>query len=512
MELNSRNSFSKGERMVMKVTIPMGNVVSSLKKRKNGKTVRELLEISGIRTETLPTNVQRILDERVNQICRAGSRFTKGCICVQLYDDGPDVLKWAMENGAILCIARFQINDYPCIVVSDPALIYAKMCSAYRRDDITAVAITGSIGKTTAKKMISSMYKEQVKTFCDAGNDNQLDCVGYIAQHIPKNSKVWIQEVSEDTPGSITHISKIVSPNIAVITSIDKSHIEEFGNEQGIVDEIHSVIDYMPKEGVCITSIDDDKTATLINERKVISVSIDNTSADYYTKHIMICDDGLHFSIVEKKTLQEFPIRLYYVFAKHNIYAALYAFACGVESGLKRECILAGIEKYRASGIRQNIYSDRGITIYADCYNAVAKSVRSAVNAADIIPVSGRRIAVIGDIAEAGSYTDSTHVELVNIINESKFDVLLAYGKNTCKATKKVKCRDSLEIICCTDMNYLNNEVKKIVKKGDLILYKASHSTGLEKSLKKCFPVSYWIKTIGYNWPKLIWRIKVILN
>lgn len=512
MELDSKNSFSSGEKLVIAASVSIGNMVYAMDRKKNRKTVKELLQISGISTNQVPENVKKVLNRTVSQVSRSGSRFTKDCICVQLYDDGPEVLRWAMKHGALLCVARYQIDNYPCIVTENPESIYSSMCKVLKSAQTESVAITGSIGKTTAKKMIYSMYKTQYKTFCDAGNDNQLDGVGYIAQHIPAKTKVWVQEVSEDSCGHVTEISKVVTPNIAVITAIDKSHIEEFGDEKGILKEIHSIVDYMPEDGIVITSIDEENTASLVHERKVISVSMQNESADYYATDILIQKDGLHFSIVESSTHKKYAMHLNYVFATHNIYAALFAFACGVCSGVSYKNIVKGIENYKASGVRQNIYSDKGVVIYADCYNAVAKSVRSAIQAADIIPVQGKKIAVIGDIAETGAFTESTHKELNEIVNNSSFNVLLAYGKNMCIEARKYQHRDNLTVICCDSRKQLNSMIKKSVKKGDLILFKASHSTGLEKSLMKCFPVSYCMKTFGYYWPQLTWRFVVLFN
>lgn len=512
MKLDNKNSFSGGEKAVIVASLTIGNTLYSLSKKEERNTVRELLQLGGIDSSVVSDKVESILDRKVSQICRSGLRFTKDCICVQLYDDGPGVLRWAMEHGALLCVARYPIDDYPCIVTEHPEKIYASMCAGLRKKNVFPVAITGSIGKTTAKKMLYSMYRMQFSTFCDAGNDNQLDGVGYIAQHIPAKTKIWIQEVSEDTMGHVSEISKVVAPKIAVITAIDKSHIEEFGDEQGILDEIHSIVDHMPEDGVCVTSIDDENTANLVHERKVISVSLHNSDADYYASDIAVKADGLHFAIMEKSSGRAHPMKLNHVFAQHNIYAALYAFACGVLSGVSYENIKKGIEQYKASGIRQNIYTDGGVTIYADCYNAVAKSVRSAVQAAEKIPVNGKKVAVIGDIAETGDYTESTHRELNEIVNHSAFNVLLAYGENMCRAARAFEHRADLQVVCCDTRAELNAAIRKWVKKGDLVLFKASHSTGLEKSLLRCFPVSYIAKTVGYYWPQVTWRFVVLFN
>ena len=515
MEWEIKKELYRSEELLGKVTMPLGWMTHKRKMRKTPEccfTVAEMLAAAGLCIEEQCEEIRKEAQTVVSGVCRVGSRFTKKCICVQLYEDAVDLMPVAIKNGALFCITRRPVDGVPCIVVEDPSRVYADMCSLYRQEHIPVTAIVGSIGKTTAKKMLKAVYESQETTFCDAGNDNQLDGVGYICQHIPRKSQQWIQEVSEDTKGCVAHISKIIRPDIAIITAIDKSHIEEFGSEQGILDEIGSIVKHMPTGGICITSMDEDNTANLIKERKVVTVSMDNPQADFYAKDIQLKESGLEFVVVERETGASHKAHLRDVFAVHNIYAALYAFAAGVYSGISKENIIRGIAAYEASGVRQNIWRAKGVTIYADCYNAVAKSVRSAVGAASLIPVQGKRVAVLGDIAETGDYAESTHAEIVQIANESNFDVLIAYGKHICKAADTFTPREGLRVIRCADRNALNNAVKDVVKSGDLVLFKASHSGGLDKTIAATFPVSYWKKMWQYYWPQITWRLVVLFN
>ena len=515
MEWESKKTLYRSEKLLMNITVPLGNARWKQKAKRfpdTVYTVEQILSAAGLCIDEQIREIREKATELVSGICRVGSRFTKKCICVQLYEDAVDLMPIAMKNGALFCITRRPVDGVPCIVVDDPSRVYADMCSLYRQEHIPVTAIVGSIGKTTAKKMLKAVYESQAATFCDTGNDNQLDCVGYICQHVPRKSKHWIQEVSEDTKGCVEHISRVIRPDIAIITAIDKSHIEEFGSEQGILDEVGSIVKHMPADGICITSMDEDNTANLIKDRKVVMVSLENHEADFYAKDIQIQEAGLYFTVVERETGASHKAHLRDVFAVHNIYAALYAFAAGVHSGISRENILRGISSYEASGVRQNIWRTKGVTIYADCYNAVAKSVRSAVGAASLIPVRGKRVAVLGDIAETGDYAESTHAEIVEIANESNFDVLIAYGEHICKAVDAYSHRESLYVIRCADRNALNRAVKEYVKNGDLVLFKASHSSGLEKTIAAVFPCSYWKKMWHYYWPQITWRFVVLFN
>lgn len=363
MEWESKRKLYCSEKMLMKLTLPLGYSMYKKKKRKNTNnyfTVEQMLSAAGINISEQCSDIRHKAKEIVSGVCRIGSRFTKNCICIQLYEDAIDLMPIAMKNGALFCITRHSVAGVPCVVTDDPSRVYADMCKLYRRQQISVTAVVGSIGKTTTKKMVQAVYKTQENTLCDAGNDNQLDCVGYICQHIPLKTKLWVQEVSEDTKGCVEQISKIITPDITIITAIDKSHIEEFGDEQGILNEISSITKYMTKSGICITSIDEENTASLIKDCKTVTVSMKSHNADYYAIDVELKDRGLKFKIVEHESNQAYSICLANVYAKHNIYSALYAFAAGVMSGISYVNIIKGLETYEANGVRQNVYKARG--------------------------------------------------------------------------------------------------------------------------------------------------------
>ena len=241
-------------------------------------------------------------------------------------------------------------------------------------------------------------------------------------------------------------------------------------------------------------------------------VSANDNAADFYASNICVNTEGISFDVIEKSTGNIYPVKLVNAFAEHNVTTALLAFAAGVVSGVDYDKIVAGLYDYRATGIRQNVYNSGKTVIYADCYNAVAKSVRSAINASCKIPVRGKRIAVLGDIAEAGDYTESTHLEIADIVNKSSFDVVMTFGKELKKALASTKMRDDLLVLTFDNQKMLNKALKKQVKNGDLVLFKASHSGNLKKSISKTFPIAYTYQAVKYYSARLMWHFKVILN
>ncbi len=508
--------MSKSRNLLKSITHSLGNGAYKKKLRKKPElffTLRHICENIGLNLENLDDVVRINLDKTVSYVCRYGDRFTKDCICVQLYDDSDNIMKKAISEGALVCVTDHKIEGLPCIIVDNPYATYADMCSIIRDTaQIKSTVIVGSIGKTTTKKMVASVYKQAFNTHCDSGNDNILDSIGSICQHIPAKSEQLVAEISEDTPGLIEQMSKIVKPEIAIITTIDKSHIEFYGSEENIFNEFRSVTKHMREDGICIMSMDEENARSLIENRKVVFVSVNDENADFFAANINVDTEGLNFDIIEKATQKTYAIKLYNSYAIHNVTAALIAFAAGVVNGIDYNKIVNGLASYRATGIRQNIYNAGSKIVYADCYNAVAKSVRSAVNAACDIPIKGKRIAVLGDIAEAGDYTESTHMEIAEIVNNSNFDILLTFGEELKKAISNTTMRNDLTIMMFETQKDMNKALKKMLKKGDLVLFKASHRANLEASIASVFTLSYLYQSIKYYTPRILWHFKVILN
>ena len=119
---------------------------------------------------------------------------------------------------------------------------------------------------------------------------------------------------------------------------------------------------------------------------------------------------------------------------------------------------------------------------------------------------------MLGDVAEAGNYTESTHLEIADIVNDSSFDIVMTCGKELKTALHNTKMRDDLRILTFDTQKSMNKKLKKEVKNGDLVLFKSSHSGNLEKSIRETFPLAYLYQAIIYYTPRVLWHFKVFLH
>lgn len=432
----------------------------------------------------------------ITQVCTLWTPyFIKNSICLlyinPIYGEyGEEYIKQAKEKGAAVFITDKPLDNVPCLISNNPLEIYAKMCRYYRDlSKVSVTAVSGSIGKTTVKNMIGSVYVTKYKTTFTKANSNTKTEIGFAVQHIPTRAEKMIQEVHEGEPGEMQYLSEMLNPNIFVITSIDKSHLEFFESAEKIVEEVCSFTRNMPKDGKVIVNSDEFERYDLLNGRTVIKVSVSKVDADFYSDTINIDEAGLSFYVNVKKDGGRYFVRLNNIYAVHNVQCALLAFAAGYCEGVEPEKIVKGLAEYKTEGVRQNIIRTKdGIVVYADCYNAVAKSMKSAIDACDIIPVKGKRIAVLGDVEEVGEVSKAMHREIIEYVNSSKFDVLMLVGEKMKEAVETSNIRDDLNVGWSSSIDELAKKVKRVAKNGDLVLFKASHSGNLDKCIVKVWP------------------------
>lgn len=437
-----------------------------------------------------------IRNKTVTEVCTLDSVYTsfhfpKGCAC--LVSD-IDTAQKAIQRGALVLISPEDFDEYPCLVSNDPIGTFSDMCLYFRnlKKEMPITAITGSIGKTTIKNMVGEVYKMKYKTSYTQSNINTRMAVGFAVQHIPDRAEIMIQEIHEGSPNITKYVSRMLQPSVFIVTPIDLSHFQNFGSKEKIEEEICSVTEYMQNGSKVIVNIDDFARFDLLVGKSVVTTSTQTKDADFYAKDIKVVEQGLSFSVVEKATNQAYGIVLNNIYAPHNAICALYAFAAGVCADIPRMEIVKGLENYRTSGERQNVFrSADGVLIYADCYNAVGKSMKSALDAASNIPITGKRVAVLGDMAEIGSESEQMHKEIVEYVNALNFNVLFTIGSEFEKAVSSVSLRESLIVKTTNSHTDLNNLIKDTIKPGDLVLFKASHASELSNCIKKLWPKEY---------------------
>lgn len=474
----------------------ISHIIRRITRREKYKTIGFLFDYLNEPTSKLNEKAKSQRETIVYEFCTLDSKyesffFPKRSAC--LVSDKETACK-AIERGAVLLISSVDFEEFPCLVSANPISTYAGLCR-YVRDlnkDLYVTAISGSIGKTTIKNMMGEVYKMRYNTSYTRANINTRMSVGFAVQHIPTRAKQLIQEIHEGNPDETRFISKMLHPDLFVLTPIDQSHFERFGSEQKIKEEICSITEYMQENGKVIVDVDEFTDFDLLNGKEVISLSSENQKADFSINEVEVTPEGLSFNVHIKKTNIDYAVKLPDIYAPHNAQCALYAFAAGYTIGVEPEDIIRGLLNFRTSGDRQNVFHTHdGVVVYADCFNAVGRSMISAIDAANGIHIEGKRIAVLGDVAEAGTISLKMHKDIVKHINDTNYSHLFTIGEEFKKALSEEPTREDLIVAQANDLEELSKMLKEVVSKGDLVLFKASHASSLSQCIKLIWPRDY---------------------
>lgn len=411
-----------------------------------------------------------------------------------------------IENKkGVAALTDHLIEGIPCIIVDDlVTAVFSVGKWLYQSIKLPAVVVSGSVGKTTTKRMINAVLSKQMRLFTINESRNTLKDLCCFIQDIKSEDQLVVWEVAENRKREVEFSSEILLPRIAAITNIGESHIGSIeGGKTALLESIQSITAGMRDDGVVIINADDPDSRKTVFDRKTLSVGVYDTSADCVAYNIQSTRKGTSFDLRFQNQVTHVVLS---VFGVHNVYNAMMAFAIGVLMGINRNVAARALRKYHNIGYRQNILRFGGVVVYADCYNASAKSVSSAIQCfCDLPGIRGKRIAILGDIAEIEGHEEKIYKEVAKAIDDSSLDIVITYGKTSYMIQHFVK--RTIEMRHCASPAELNGVVDGLKRTGkNAYLIKGSRSMKMEQNLRHCFPLHYFPMrakeklTIKYRW------------
>ena len=216
-------------------------------------------------------------------------------IALKAKRDGNDFIVSAIENGAKAAIINKIPKDlpknFPFILVNNSVeALYSIAKYSRKKYEGRVIAITGSVGKTSTKDILTKMLSTFGVTHSSQKSFNNHLGVPLTLANIPKNADYVICEIGMNSKGEIEPLSKLVAPDVAVITNISAAHLASFKNLREIAYEKASICFGLKKNGLLIFSVDN-KFYELVNnfvkERKLKSVTFgSNENAEISIKNI----------------------------------------------------------------------------------------------------------------------------------------------------------------------------------------------------------------------------------
>lgn len=440
-----------------------------------------------------------------NEITTDSRKAAKGSLFVAIKGenlDGHDFVGGAFENGAaVAVISEEHYRKQPTLTDTDRAFIIvgdtiqamldaAKLCKSKITPPLSVIGVTGSVGKTTTKEFIYSVISQKYITQKSAGNFNTEVGLPLTMFALDDKTQVLVQEMGMNNLGEIDKLSRTAEPDVAVITNIGTSHIEMLGSRENICRAKLEILNGMGKDASVILNADEPLLYSKRGEtgRKEMFFGIENRQADILAEDIKVdySRNLTEFEVVFSDGNERARMSVPSV-GRHNVYNALAAFAVGRVYGLDVEEIQTGFNSFESGKMRQNIYSFRDITIIDDCYNASLESASASLEVLRGIAKEsgGRSVAVMSDVLEAGSYSDDIHFKIGIAAAEKNTDIVFVCGEKSKMICEGIKsCGESkCKYYYFGDKKEMAERLCAEVKKGDVVLFKASRGMKLEETL-----------------------------
>ena len=369
-----------------------------------------------------------------------------------------------------------EFNDKTIIQVDDTLEALYKIAN-YKRKlyNIPVIAITGSVGKTSTKDIIGSVMKQKYKTLKTEGNNNNNIGMPFTILKL-KDEETAVLEMGMNHFGEIDLLSKIAEPTISVITNIGTSHIGNLGSRENILKAKLEILNGMKNKKIIINNDNDLLHNWYLQNKEeieIITYGIENKS-DVMAKNIELEENKSTFICKYKN--KEIKVKVPRG-GIHYVYNAICAISVGLENDIEIDDILNGIETVELTKKRMEIIElKNGVKLLNDTYNASFESMQATLRFLECYK-ENRKIAVLGDMFELGEFSKDLHRKVGKQVVDSGIDILICTGENSkfiIEEAKKQGMKPN-SIFYFNNKDEIVNYVKKIWKKGDIILFKASN-------------------------------------
>jgi UDP-N-acetylmuramoyl-tripeptide--D-alanyl-D-alanine ligase len=426
----------------------------------------------------------------VRRVCTDSRQAQAGDLFVPLSGDRFDGHAFLPEAarrsvaGALVERAKLPPTWPGCalIAVDNTRAAFGRMAARYRQDfRLPIVAVGGSNGKTTTKELLSAVLRQKLKTLHSQASFNNDVGVPTTLFDLTAEHEAAVLEFGTNHPGELAPLLKLADPQIGVITSIGREHLEFFGDLDGVVREEGWLAELLPSSGKLFLNGDTLGVSEIMKRcaAPVVRVGL-GPENDWRALDLRMDSSGVSFRV---KTAmpgfgREFKIPL---LGRHQVVNALFAVAVGAELSLTPEQVAEGLAQCAPAKMRLQPWQHNGVLVLDDSYNANADSMRAALDTLRDIPCEGRRVAVLGDMAELGSHAAEAHAEIGRYAAETRVERLFTIGKMAPVLGKAARAAGLNAVSEFDGVAEAAGAVQAFLRPMDVVLIKASRSSALER-------------------------------
>lgn len=389
--------------------------------------------------------------------------------------DGHEYVGTAIEQGAVATIvdkhASTQLpSDVPRLQVEDTLLAYQTLARWWRDQfNIPVIAVTGSVGKTTTKELISAVLSTKGDILKTQGNFNNEIGVPKTLLELGPEHEYAVIEMAMRASGEIAQLTQITHPTIAVITNVGTAHIGRLGSEEAIAKAKCELLAEMSPTGIAILNHDNRRlieTAATVWQGRTLTYGLEG--------------GDLQGQLIDSQTLEVEGVKLPLPLpGTHNALNYLAALAVAKVLQVDWSPLTAGLPVVMPGGRSQRYDLPNDVVILDETYNAGLESMLAALHLLAQTP-GKRRIGVLGTMKELGERASEFHRQVGETAQQLNLDALLILVDDP-EAEAIAQGATGISAECFSTHQALVDRLRELVQPGDRLLFKASRSVGLDK-------------------------------
>ncbi|MPQ43689.1 UDP-N-acetylmuramoyl-tripeptide--D-alanyl-D-alanine ligase [Clostridium tarantellae] len=395
--------------------------------------------------------------------------------------NGNDYVEEAFNKGANVCIIdeiKYEENNIPSnkglIKVENGRVALMELAKYYRKKlALKVIGITGSAGKTSTKDLLAALLSDKFKVFKTKGNFNNDIGLPLMILELDSNYDIAVLEMGMNNLKEIEKLAEISSPDMAIITNIGLSHIENLKTRDNILKAKMEITTYFGENNILVVNGNDDKLSDIDSkDYNIIKTGIGedfNIGAKDFESREFSSKFKVFYNDLEEEFLLNMP-------GKHNVQNLMLGIAISKELGLTLKEMKNGLKNLKATSMRLELIKNNKFIIVNDCYNSSPSSVKSAIDV--VKSINGkRRIGIFGTMKELGAEARNAHNEIGKYAKENKIDLVLCCGE----FSENIQNGFGLGCIVFNNKEELIKNLKNVVKNDDIVLVKASRSMKFEE-------------------------------
>ena len=414
-------------------------------------------------------------------------KIKEGSIFIALKGENFDGNKYALDainKGAALVIVSeitFDIEslgeNIGIIKVENGEKALAELAHFYRNKlDVKIVGVTGSTGKTSTKDIMSAVLSSKYKVFKTKGNFNNHIGLPLMILELDSSYDIAILEMGMSDLKEINFLANIARPEVAVITNVGLSHIENLKTRDNILKAKMEIVDFFNKENTLIINADDDMLKTVKDtEYKLIRCGI-GENLSIRAKNMEFDKLSSSFDIIDESKCDRFNLSMP---GKHNVGNFMLAYCIGKYFDVSVKEMQEGMDNIEVTSMRLDLKDAKGFKVLDDCYNSSPDSVKSAIDV--LISLKGnKKIGVLGTMRELGLESENSHRDIGTYAKNKKLDKIFVFGE----FSEFIKSGFGEGASIYDSKEALITELKEYISEDDIVLVKASRGLKFEEIVK----------------------------